>query len=69
MNNLFRGLIAGYGAKKLGGGCFGTVLVFILIWVALGECSSRPIPDEKKLPTHKVDITTCMLPIEIHKAA
>ena len=38
MNNIFRGLIAGYGAKKLGGGCFGTVIVFIIIWVALGQC-------------------------------
>jgi hypothetical protein len=50
MNNLFRGLIAGYGAKKLGGGCFGTILVFILIWVALGQCSAglREIPEDKK---------------------
>lgn len=39
MNNLLRGLIAGYGAKKLGGGCLGTILVFILIWVALGQCN------------------------------
>jgi hypothetical protein len=39
MNNFFRALIAGYGAKKLGGGCLGTVLVFIVIWVALGQCS------------------------------
>lgn len=39
MNNFFRALIAGYGAKKLGGGCFGTILVFVLIWVALGQCS------------------------------
>lgn len=39
MNNLFRGLIAGYGAKKLGGGCFGTILVFVIIWVALGQCN------------------------------
>ena len=39
MNNIFRGLIAGYGAKKLGGGCFGTVLVFIIIWVLLGYCN------------------------------
>lgn len=39
MNNFFRALIAGYGAKKLGGGCLGTVVVFILIWVALGQCS------------------------------
>lgn len=39
MNNIFRTLIAGYGAAKLGGGCLGTILVFILLWVALGYCS------------------------------
>jgi len=39
MNNFFRALIAGYGAKKLGGGCLGTIIVFILIWIALGQCS------------------------------
>jgi hypothetical protein len=41
MNNFFRAIIAGYGAKKLGGGCLGTVLVFVLIWVALGQCSMK----------------------------
>jgi hypothetical protein len=40
MNNLFRGLIAGYGAKKLGGGCFSTILIFILIYWALGTCNN-----------------------------
>ncbi len=39
MNKLVRGLIAGYGAKKLGGGCLGTVIVFIIIWVILGQCN------------------------------
>jgi len=38
MNNLFRGLIAGYGAKKLGGGCLGTIAVFVIIYVLLGQC-------------------------------
>lgn len=38
MNNGLRGLIAGLGAWKLGGGCFGTVLVFALIWFLLGGC-------------------------------
>ena len=38
MNKLVRGLIAGYGAKKLGGGCLGTVIVFLIIWWALGSC-------------------------------
>ena len=37
MNKLFRGLIAAYGAKKLGGGCISTVIVFIIIYVALGH--------------------------------
>ncbi len=40
MNNIFRGLIAGYGAKKLGGGCFSTILVFIIIYWALGQCGN-----------------------------
>ncbi len=38
MNNLFRGLIAGGAAYKWGGGCMGTAVVFILIWVLLGHC-------------------------------
>jgi hypothetical protein len=39
MNNLFKALIAGYGAKKLGGGCVSTVFIFMVIWWALGHCS------------------------------
>lgn len=39
MNNLFRSLIAGYGAKKLGGGCFSTILIFIIIYWSLGTCN------------------------------
>ncbi|MDX1531262.1 MAG: hypothetical protein R3362_07035 [Rhodothermales bacterium] len=38
LNNIFRALIAGYGAKKLGGGCFSTVLIFILLFWLLGQC-------------------------------
>lgn len=41
MNNFFKTIIAGYGAKKLGGGCFSTILIFIVIYWALGNCS-RP---------------------------
>lgn len=32
-------MLAGYGAYKWGGGCLGTILVFVLIWMALGYCS------------------------------
>lgn len=55
MNNFFRAIIAGYGAKKLGGGCFGTILVFVLIWVALGQCSfsSRAVPAPESYPADR----------------
>ena len=59
MNNFFRALIAGYGAHKLGGGCFGTIIVFILIWVALGQCSlsSRDVPPPQTYPSkHRVHV-------------
>jgi hypothetical protein len=39
MNKLFRALIAGYGAKKLGGGCFSTVLIFVILYYLLGQCN------------------------------
>lgn len=38
MNNWLRGLLAGYGAWKLGGGCFSTILIFIILWWLLGSC-------------------------------
>lgn len=50
MNNFFRALIAGYGAKKLGGGCFSTILVFILLWVLLGQCGATYAPVEAEPP-------------------
>jgi hypothetical protein len=37
MSKLLRGLAAGYGAKKLGGGCFSTVLIFLILWYILGH--------------------------------
>jgi hypothetical protein len=36
MRNLFRGLIAGYGASRMGGGCIGTIVVFIILYWLLG---------------------------------
>lgn len=39
MNNFFKAIIAGYGAKKLGGGCLGTIVVFVAIYLLLGQCS------------------------------
>ncbi|TVP45219.1 MAG: hypothetical protein EA350_09740 [Gemmatimonadales bacterium] len=37
MSKLLRGLAAGYGAKKLGGGCITTILIFIVLWMVLGN--------------------------------
>lgn len=39
MNSFFKTIIAGYGAKKLGGGCLSTVVVFIIIYALLGQCN------------------------------
>ena len=44
MNSFFKTLIAGYGAKKLGGGCFSTILIFIVIYWALGNCGKQSEP-------------------------
>jgi len=38
MSKLLRGLVAGYGARKLGGGCVSTVLIFLVLWWLLGQC-------------------------------
>jgi hypothetical protein len=37
MSKLLRGMAAGYGAKKLGGGCFSTVIIFLILWWLLGH--------------------------------
>jgi hypothetical protein len=37
MRNLFRALLAGYGAKKLGGGCISTIIIFLLLFWLLGK--------------------------------
>jgi hypothetical protein len=35
----FKYLLAGYAARKLAGGCVGTILVFVVIVFLLRECS------------------------------
>lgn len=37
MSKFLRTLAAGWGAKKLGGGCFGTIVIFIILWWLLGN--------------------------------
>jgi len=38
MNGLFRGLIAGAAAYKLGGGLISTILIFVVVFWLLGKC-------------------------------
>ncbi len=38
MNNLFRGLLAGAAAWKLGGGIISTILIFLVVFFLLGYC-------------------------------
>lgn len=37
MRGLVRTLLAGYGAKKLGGGCLSTIVIFIILYWLLGH--------------------------------
>ena len=37
MQGPMRGILAGIGAWKLGGGCFSTVLIFIILYWLLGN--------------------------------
>jgi hypothetical protein len=37
MSKILRGLAAGYGASKLGGGCISTVLIFLVLWWLLSH--------------------------------
>jgi hypothetical protein len=36
MERIARGCLAGWGASKLGGGCFGTIIIFIILYWLLG---------------------------------
>jgi hypothetical protein len=36
MRGLIRTLLAGWGAKKLDGGCFSTIIIFIILFWLLG---------------------------------
>lgn len=61
MNKFFRALIAGYGAKKLGGGCFSTILIFIIIYWALGTCNSTKSVQHTFIPQAEKTIAAIQL--------
>ncbi len=37
MNNFLKTIIAGYGAKKMGGGCLVTIIIFMILYWLLGQ--------------------------------
>jgi hypothetical protein len=47
MNKFFRAIIAAWGAKKLGGGCLSTIVIFIIIYFLLGKCNNEGRAAEK----------------------
>ena len=57
MNNFFRTIIAAWGAKKLGGGCLSTIIIFFVIYWALGNCNSHPAAQHASLEKHPQAIT------------
>ena len=44
MSKLLRGVVAGWGAQKMGCGCFGTVLTFLV----LGGCSGTSASSDRR---------------------
>lgn len=57
MNNFFRGIIAAWGAKKLGGGCLSTIVIFIIIYTLLGKCNNNTQAQNK--PVKAKTIAVC----------
>lgn len=37
MRDLLKALLAGWGAKKLGCGCFSTIIIFVILYWLLGH--------------------------------
>lgn len=37
MRDLLRALLAGWGAKKMGFGCIGTIIIFLILYWLLGH--------------------------------
>ena len=61
MPNWLRALIAGYGAKKLGGGCFSTILIFIVLYYALGKCNPSTAPVQRGYIKQEQPVKTAMV--------
>lgn len=54
MNKFFRAIIAAWGAKKLGGGCLSTIVIFIIIYTLLGKCNNDSRAATTNIPVKAV---------------
>jgi hypothetical protein len=57
MNKFFRAIIAAWGAKKLGGGCLSTIVIFVIIYMLLGKCNNRS--QAQVTPTKPKPVAVC----------
>lgn len=62
MNNFFRGIIAAWGAKKLGGGCLSTIVIFIIIYTLLGKCNQRADGGDRQPAVKTTKAALCVKP-------
>jgi hypothetical protein len=51
MPKWLRALIAAYGAKKLGGGCLSAIVIFVIIYYALGQCNKPAVRNTGTIQT------------------
>jgi hypothetical protein len=56
MNKFFRAIIAAWGAKKLGGGCLSTIVIFVIIYVSLGKCNHTRAADKPGKTVHRAAV-------------
>jgi uncharacterized membrane protein len=60
MNNFFRTIIAGWGAKKLGGGCLSTIIIFAVIYMLLGKCNNNTArAGQSATQSQKANVAVC----------
>lgn len=69
MNNFFRGIIAAWGAKKLGGGCLSTIVIFVVIYMLLGKCGNdRPAQSTStKAIQNSKTVSVCQTAVVVEK--
>jgi hypothetical protein len=68
MPKWLKALIAGYGAKKLGGGCLSTILIFIVIYWALGQCNRQATPRRADTNGQHIKTISLQKPLAINSA-